>query len=102
MLQAQLDSVLTDLPPAAVKTGMLPSAAAVQAVAAALTQHARAAAARGEPAPPIVVDPVMISTSGHSLADGSVGAAIVQHLLPLATLITPNLPEAQALTGGHS
>jgi hypothetical protein len=47
----------------------------------------------------LVVDPVMISTSGHALAEGGVAAAIIQHLFPLATLITPNIVEASLLLG---
>lgn len=47
----------------------------------------------------LVVDPVMVSTSGHSLAGSEVGAALMTHLLPLAMLVTPNIPEASALLG---
>lgn len=47
----------------------------------------------------LVVDPVLVSTSGHSLAESSVAAALLRHLTPLATLITPNIPEASALLG---
>jgi hypothetical protein len=47
----------------------------------------------------LVVDPVMVSTSGHSLAGGGVGAALREELLPLAAIITPNLSEAEALCG---
>lgn len=58
---------------------------------------------RSPPSPPqvanLVVDPVMISTSGHSLAGSEVGAALMAHLLPLAVLVTPNIPEASALLG---
>jgi hydroxymethylpyrimidine/phosphomethylpyrimidine kinase len=49
--------------------------------------------------PHLVVDPVMVSTSGHSLAAGEVVMALKQHLIPLATIITPNLVEAAALLG---
>ncbi len=48
----------------------------------------------------LVVDPVLVSTSGHSLAGSDVGAALIKHLFPLATVITPNLPEASGLLGG--
>lgn len=48
----------------------------------------------------LVVDPVLVSTSGHSLAESDVGAALIKHLFPLATVITPNLPEASGLLGG--
>jgi hypothetical protein len=126
-LQQQLSSIFSDLPPAAVKTGMLPDAAAVEAVADMLRQCGAGAAASssatvngsvngacrnnsltgsltapGQTRPqelPVVVDPVMVSTSGHSLAKESVCAALKQHLIPLATMITPNLAEAQALLG---
>jgi hydroxymethylpyrimidine/phosphomethylpyrimidine kinase len=47
----------------------------------------------------LVVDPVMIATSGHALAESSVAGALQKHLLPLATLVTPNIPEASALLG---
>ncbi len=50
--------------------------------------------------PHVVVDPVMVSTSGHQLADGRVAAAMAEHLLPLATLVTPNTEEAAVLLGG--
>jgi hydroxymethylpyrimidine/phosphomethylpyrimidine kinase len=114
-LQQQLTSVFSDLPPAAVKTGMLPDAAAVEAVAIALRQYGAGSAASSSAANglgaapgnrrpqelPVVVDPVMVSTSGHSLAKESVCAALKQHLIPLATMITPNLAEAQALLGEH-
>lgn len=46
-----------------------------------------------------VIDPVLVSTSGHSLADSEVAAAIREHLMPLATIVTPNIPEAEALLG---
>jgi hydroxymethylpyrimidine/phosphomethylpyrimidine kinase len=119
-LQQQLGSVFSDLPPAAVKTGMLPDAAAVETVANTLRQYGAGSggqtnggavngacrssvgAAPGNRRPqelPVVVDPVMVSTSGHSLAKESVCAALKQHLIPLATMVTPNLAEAQALLG---
>eukprot|EP00878_Enallax_costatus_P006446 GHUV01006758.1.p1 GENE.GHUV01006758.1~~GHUV01006758.1.p1 ORF type:complete len:612 (+),score=214.57 GHUV01006758.1:241-1836(+) len=111
-LEQQLDSVFGDLQPLAVKTGMLPDAATVQTVARKLQQYAAAAAARPGSSSglvpsgsssrglvPLVVDPVMISTSGHALAEGSVGDALRQCLIPLATVITPNLAEAQVLLG---
>lgn len=49
----------------------------------------------------LVVDPVMVSTSGHSLAEGGVAAALLSTLMPLATLVTPNIPEASALLGAY-
>ncbi|KAF8066297.1 TH1 [Scenedesmus sp. PABB004] len=106
LLEAQLDSVLSDLRPAAVKTGMLPDAAAVAAVARKLREHG-AAPRRGAGdgaswrALPLVVDPVMISTSGHALAGGGVAGALVEHLFPLAAVVTPNLAEAAQLLGAE-
>lgn len=71
---------------------MLPTAAAAHAVAAAIRRYS---------VPSVVIDPVMISTSGHSLAAAEVMGAMVLELFPLATLITPNIPEASALLGGR-
>jgi hydroxymethylpyrimidine/phosphomethylpyrimidine kinase len=115
-LAQQLDSVLGDLPPAAIKTGMLPDAAAVAAVAASLRHHCCGGSGGSggggggsggggggggarQRRPPLVVDPVLVSTSGHSLARSGVTSALKQHLLPLATLVTPNIREAEALWG---
>ena len=86
---AQIAAVFDDCPPAAVKTGMLHDAAVVHAVADALAAHAV----------PLVVDPVMVSTSGHPLLARDAQRAMVERLFPLATVVTPNGPEAQALTG---
>ena len=103
-IAAQLDSVLSDLPPAAIKTGMLPNAAAVAAVAAKLRQYYGSSGSNGgsngsSRQPPLVIDPVLLSTSGHALAGGGVGAALKEHLAPLATMLTPNITEAEALWG---
>jgi len=86
-LAAQLKAVLSDFPPAAVKIGMLPDADCVRAVAEAL---------RGLDVP-IVLDPVMVATSGASLSSDPAVAAMRALLFPLATLVTPNLREAEAL-----
>jgi hydroxymethylpyrimidine/phosphomethylpyrimidine kinase len=92
IVTAQIDAVFDDLGVDAAKTGMLFSQAVVEAVAAALA-HRRV---------PLVVDPVVVATSGAPLlADGAAGA-LVQELFPLATVVTPNLAEAQALTGTTS
>ena len=85
----QLAAVLEDIPPAAAKTGALGSAAMVEAVA-------RAAADFNFP---LVVDPVMVSKHGLSLLPPAAAEAIRSLLLPRAFLITPNVPEAEALTG---
>ena len=90
---AQVSAVLGDIGADALKTGMLPTAACVNAVADLL--EALPAGAR----PPLVVDPVLVATSGDSLASGGVGAAMVSRLFPLATVVTPNLVEAAALLG---
>jgi hydroxymethylpyrimidine/phosphomethylpyrimidine kinase len=88
-VRAQLDAVFADLPPAAVKTGMLLSEPIIATVAAALADYPG----------PVVLDPVMIASSGARLLEPSAVAALVGLLFPLATVVTPNLMEAQALTG---
>lgn len=90
VVAAQIDAVFEDIGVDAVKIGMLSSAELVSAVAARLRHHR----------PKIVVlDPVMIAKSGDALLAESAIAALVGELLPLATIITPNLPEAERLTG---
>jgi len=91
---AQLNAVLCDLNVGAVKTGMLANAAIVAAVAAGLKQHG--AGAR----PPLIVDPVMVATSGDALIGEDAVAAIIDDLAPLAALLTPNLAEAARFLGG--
>tara|TARA_R110002110_G_scaffold103087_2_gene260734 strand:+ start:4130 stop:4963 length:834 start_codon:yes stop_codon:yes gene_type:complete len=91
IIAAQMKAVLEDIGADAVKTGMLHSAEIVEAVAARLSD---------ETAPPfLVVDPVMIAKGGASLLEGSAVAVLKEVLIPLATLVTPNLPEAEVLTG---
>ena len=86
---AQIDAVFSDLHPAAVKIGMLGNAAAIEAVAQGLERHHAHA---------IVLDPVMIATSGDALLrDDAVGA--LRKLIGRARVVTPNLPEAAALLG---
>lgn len=89
-LRAQIAAVFDDFPVAAVKTGMLGSAASVRLVAREL--------ARRQP-PWIVVDPVMIATSGARLLDADATEALIEDLIPLADVLTPNRPEAEALAG---
>jgi hydroxymethylpyrimidine/phosphomethylpyrimidine kinase len=84
----QIDSVLGDFGADAVKTGMLSTAPIVEAVADRL-RHWRAQ--------PVVVDPVMIAKSGDPLLEPTARAALVREILPLATVVTPNLAEAAAL-----
>lgn len=90
MIEAQIDAVAGDLRPAATKTGMLADASIVEAVAAAVRRHALA---------PLVVDPVMVSASGDALLERDAVAALRARLIPLATLVTPNLDEAEMLVG---
>ena len=88
----QIDSVFADIVPDAVKIGMVGSADTVKAIAESLMRvHARN----------IVVDPVMVATSGASLAEDDAVAALRDVLIPMATLVTPNIPEAEVLVGGH-
>lgn len=86
---AQLDAVLEDIPPKAIKVGALGNAAVVRAVARRLSSVRC----------PLVVDPVLVSKHGHSLVSDDVVAAYKEDLLPLATIITPNRFEAERLTG---
>jgi hydroxymethylpyrimidine/phosphomethylpyrimidine kinase len=86
----QLACLLGDVAVSAVKTGMLGSAAVVEAVCEALESH---------PRPPLVVDPVLASTGGHPLLEEAGLKALGTRLLPRAALVTPNLAEAEALTG---
>lgn len=94
-VSAQFRALTSDIGVAAVKTGMLATAANVAAVAAALTELPSAG-----PAPvPVVVDPVAVSSHGDPLLAEGALAVLRQELLPLATVITPNLDEARLLTG---
>ena len=86
----QIEAVLDDIPPGAAKTGMLATAALVEAVAGVL---------RRRRVPNLVVDPVMVATSGDRLLDRDAERAVRERLLPLADLATPNGPEAEVLTG---
>lgn len=88
-LAKQLDCIFTDIFPDAVKIGMIPSAAHVEVIAEKLNAyHAKH----------IVVDPLIVSTSGARLADQAAVDAFFQLLFPIAELITPNIPEAKALS----
>lgn len=91
VVTAQIEAVLTDIGADSAKTGMLASAAIVEAVAAALALR---------PIPRLVVDPVMIAKSGAALLRDDAVAILAARLLPLAEVVTPNLPEAARLTGG--
>lgn len=90
MVAAQLEALASDLPPAAVKTGMLATPALVSQVAAAI---------RGYEWTRYVLDPVMVATSGDRLLSADAEATVRDELLPLAMIVTPNLEEAAILTG---
>jgi len=87
---AQMEAVLSDLDVGAIKTGMLANAAVVEAVAARLASA---------PPLPVVVDPVMVATSGDVLLEPAAIEAVKSRLTPLALLLTPNLPEAARMLG---
>lgn len=89
LVVSQLDAVLSDVPPAAAKTGALGSVEIIEAVAAHAAQFSF----------PLIVDPVMISKHGHSLISDEASSALRDRLVPQATLITPNRFEAARLTG---
>ena len=89
---AQLDAVLGTYSIAALKTGMLADAAVIEVVAAKLAAYPKIAK---------VIDPVMVATSGARLIEDSAVETLKTKLLPLATLITPNVPETEVLSGMH-
>lgn len=89
-LAHQLDAVFTDIYPDAVKIGMVSSAELIQVIADKLTEY---------DAKNIVVDPVMVATSGARLISEDAIAVLKEKLLPLALLSTPNIPEAEVLSG---
>ena len=95
----QIDAVLSDIGADAIKIGMLADAAIVRAVAERLRAHLFPADAGGPPSVPVVLDPVMVAKGGASLLAEDAVAALAEELLPLATLVTPNLPELERLTG---
>ena len=87
----QMRVVLADIGADCIKTGMLHSAAIIEAVARTLRDHA--------PGLPVVVDPVMVAKGGARLLAADAADALIETLVPLAAVLTPNLPEAEALTG---
>ena len=89
-LKQQIDMIFADIPPDAVKIGMVPNSQLMEAVAEALTRHQ---------AKNIVVDPVMVATAGSSLMENEAVATLKAKLLPIASLVTPNIPEAEVLSG---
>lgn len=86
----QLDSVFTDIYPDAVKTGMIPSSDLIHTVAVKLQEY---------PVQYLVIDPVMVASSGSDLIRQEALSTLQKELLPLATVITPNIPEAEVLSG---
>src|SRR5262249_41844978 len=91
-VSAQLDAIAGDIGIDAAKTGMLFSRAIVDAVGDWLEEHPL----------PVVVDPVMVASSGAQLLEEDAVQSLVRRLLPLATVVTPNLLEARALTGSEA
>ncbi len=90
IVAAQIDAVAEDIPPSAVKTGMLATAELIEIVAAKAGERELR---------PLVVDPVMVATSGHTLLEPDAVEALKTRLLPLASIVTPNLAEAETLVG---
>ena len=90
MVEAQLDAIYSDIPPDGVKTGMLSTSGITKTVASYLEKHL---------ASPLVVGPVVVVTTGAVLLEKDVIEAYKTKLIPLATLITPNIPEAEVLSG---
>lgn len=89
-LEQQIDSVFTDIRPDAVKIGMVSSVGLIESIAKKLKQYE---------AENIVVDPVMVATSGSRLISEDAIGALKELLLPMATVLTPNIPEAEVLSG---
>ncbi len=88
----QIEVVLEDIGAAAIKTGMLHSPGVIETVCGVLSSLA--------PDTPLVADPVMVAQSGDSLLQPDAVAALIEHLLPQASVLTPNVPEAERLLGG--
>ena len=90
LVERQLYAVMCDIRPSAIKTGMLGDADVVAAIADTLSSFPRV---------PLVVDPIIAATSGDSLMQQGTLQVLVDRLIPLASLLTPNLPEAETLAG---
>jgi len=90
VVAAQIDAVVTDIPPDAVKIGMLSSAAIIDVVTTKVKEHSLS---------PLVVDPVMVARSGDRLLREDAVTALRDRLVPLADVLTPNVPEAEVLVG---
>ncbi len=89
-VELQIDAVFEDVEIDAVKLGMLPTAEIIGTVAEKLRQYKPAY---------IVCDPVMVATSGDALSESGIDKAFIEHIFPLADVITPNIPEAEELSG---
>ena len=89
-LKDQLDAVFQDIFPDAVKIGMVASSELIRVIAERLRYYG---------AKNVVVDPVMVATSGSALMENDAVQTLIEELLPLSTLVTPNIPEAQVLSG---
>jgi len=90
LFQASAQTLLSDIPVNVFKTGLLADASIARAITKIITQY---------PTIPLIIDPVLASGAGTRLADAELIAVIKEQLLPLATIVTPNLPEAQTLSG---
>ncbi len=90
IVAGQIRAVMDDIRPKAVKIGMVNDRATIQAIADALSEYSLTH---------LIVDPVMVSTSGHSLMQPDALEVFVRRLLPMSTLLTPNIPEAEILAG---
>jgi hydroxymethylpyrimidine/phosphomethylpyrimidine kinase len=90
VIRAQIDAVVEDIGVQAAKTGMLASAEIIEAVAAAIREHGIIN---------LVVDPVMVAKGGARLLHSDAIASLYRYLLPLAAVVTPNIPEAEVLLG---
>jgi hydroxymethylpyrimidine/phosphomethylpyrimidine kinase len=90
-IRQQIEVVMSDIGADVIKIGMLGDAQTIEAVCDALAAYA--------PGVPVVLDPVMVAKGGHALLESTAVAVLRRRLLPMAAIITPNLPEAEALTG---
>jgi hydroxymethylpyrimidine/phosphomethylpyrimidine kinase len=90
VVEAQIHAVMTDIEPRSIKIGMTGRRETIEAIAHALSAYADV---------PLVLDPVMVSTSGCRLTEDDVTELLIERLVPLATLLTPNLPETEQLVG---
>lgn len=90
IIQKQIEAVFEDITVDGIKIGMVSQTETIKIIAKTLQQY---------PHDPLVVDPVMISKSGFDLLQPDAKAALIKYLLPLATVVTPNLPEAEEITG---